>query len=253
MRLRIEAACGCHMGRIRKNNEDNFFFDRKCLEMINQGLDKPMRLEASIGKARYMAVFDGMGGENFGENAAYAAAQGLQQTKRPLKEYFISSTDYLNKMVTKLNGVVLEEQQKMRTTHMGTTMVMLYFFKSCVYVCNLGDSRAYQLQEGKLLQISKDHVAIRPNGEIKKAPLIQYLGMDTQEMEPEPCIVRYGLKRGDKYLLCSDGLTDMLTDSEIADILQQNDDASECAETLIAAALEHGGRDNVTVIVCNIK
>ena len=87
----------------------------------------------------------------------------------------------------------------------------------------------------------------------KKAPLIQYLGMDPEEILIEPFIAKGDLKKGDQYLLCSDGLTDMLTNFEIADIMLNSPDAATCAENLIRAALEHGGRDNITVIVCRIS
>ena len=69
----------------------------------------------------------------------------------------------------------------------------------------------------------------------------------------EPHIEKNVLQRGDMFLLCSDGLTDMLAESEIRDIMLQSHDAEDCVQTLIRAALEHGGRDNTTVVVCRSK
>lgn len=252
MKFYIEAACGCNMGKIRKNNEDNFYFDGKCLEMKNQGLKYPVEVDVAIGNELHMAVFDGMGGENFGENASYVAAHRMQQMQRELKDYFIPVKKYLNRMAEELNDAVLQEQKEMKTERMGSTMVSLYFTNRFVYSCNLGDSRAYRLREGEFLQISEDHVA-PPQKEGKKAPLSQYLGVDSEEFQVEPYIAKGELKRGDKYILCSDGLTDMLSNLEITDIMLRYDDVNECVENLISTALEHGGRDNVTVIVCKIK
>lgn len=252
MGFAIEAACCCHMGKIRKNNEDNFFFAGKYLDVENDGLKDPAYFETVIKKGLIYAVFDGMGGENFGEIAAYAAARQMQQTKRTLRDYFVPEKKYLYRLAMSLNEAVLQAKRAQCTDRMGTTMVSLSFSGRYVYVCNIGDSRAYRLRNGKLLQISEDHVEHRPGREHRKAPLTQHLGIDPEDMLIEPYIAVDTLQQGDIYLLCSDGLTDMLTDSEITDIMRKAEHLEACARDLIRAALEHGGRDNITVIVCRI-
>lgn len=252
MRYAIQAACGCHTGKIRKNNEDNFCFDARCLEMDNNGLDSPISIVKKLKNGICFSIFDGMGGENFGEYASYAAAQQMQLTERKLTDFFISEEKYLDNLTQQLNDAVVEMQKEMLTDKMGTTMVSLYFSGRHAYVCNVGDSRAYQLRNGELLQLSVDHVENRPGRENRKAPLTQYLGFGSEEILLEPHITKSELKKSDMYLLCSDGLTDMLTDFEISDIMLNNEEPEACVQALIRAALEHGGRDNITVIACKI-
>lgn len=252
MRYIIQAACGCHIGRIRRNNEDNFYFDGKCLERENNGLQHPVCIESHPKNGLCLAVFDGMGGENFGERASYAAARQMQLTERRLADFFIPERKYLQRLTQQLNEAVAQAQQEMCTDRMGSTMVSLYFSGRYVYVCNVGDSRAYRLRDGEFLQLSMDHVEKRPGRENKKAPLTQYLGLGSEEIQIEPYIAKGDLRKGDMYLLCSDGLTDMLTNFEITDIMLRNENAESSVQHLIQAALEHGGRDNITAIVCRL-
>lgn len=249
----LNAACMCHTGSVRKNNEDNFFFDGRCLEEVNNGLTHPVSLSKTLRRELCMAVFDGMGGEQYGEKASFAAACCMQSMTRRFSDFFIPERVFLNRMCGKLNGAVLASQKKLDTERMGTTVAALYFSGSYVYVCNLGDSRAYRLRDGEFLQISKDHIEKRESVSRRKAPLTQYLGIDPEEMLLEPHIAKGKIKHGDRYLLCSDGLSDMLTNIEIDEIMLHAATAEECAQALVASALEHGGRDNVTVIVSFIE
>ena len=75
----LHAACGCHTGKIRTRNEDNLYFAGKCLEETHQGLKYPVAMDESLNRDVLVAVFDGMGGENFGHTASYAAARQTQQ------------------------------------------------------------------------------------------------------------------------------------------------------------------------------
>ena len=250
MGFRYEAACGCNMGKIRKNNEDNFLFDGKCLEQENTGLHNIIVIDGRLKNGTCVAIFDGMGGENFGEAASFAAARSMQNTARRLEDYFVQERKYLKRLAFSLNDAVLDKMKELCTERMGTTMIALYFSSRYVYVCNVGDSRAYRLRDGEFLQLSQDHVEKRPDK--KKTPLTQHLGIDPEYMLIEPYIAKGDLQKGDQYLLCSDGLTDMLTNFEISDIMTRSEDAESCAQELIQAALEHGGRDNITVIVYRI-
>lgn len=252
MKLTVQAACGCHTGLVRKNNEDNFFFDGKCLEQIHQGLKNPAVLEQTLRSGFTVAVFDGMGGERFGELASFAAARELQQLQRSLGDFLIPEKKYLQRVTAQLHEAVLQQQRAMLTEHMGTTMVTLYVSGRYVYICNAGDSRAYRLREGEFLQLSQDHVEKRPGRENAKAPLTRHLGFGGDEIELEPYIAKGELKAGDQYLLCSDGLTDMLTNLEITDILLSASDPEEAVGRLIREACRRGGRDNITAIVCKM-
>lgn len=247
----LDAACGCNTGKVRKNNEDNFFFDGRCLEADNSGLKHPVTMTKALRRELCVAIFDGMGGENFGEVASFAAADCMQYTTRKLKDYFIPERKFLNSLCMKINDAVVAKQQELCTERMGSTMVALYFSHGYVYVCNLGDSRAYRLRDGEFLQLSVDHLEKREQTR-KKAPLTQHLGISPENFLIEPYIAKGELKRGDQYLLCSDGLTDMLTNLEIDGIMSSTESAEDCVKKLIDAALEKGGKDNVTAIVCRI-
>ena len=248
----VKAACGCNTGKIRKNNEDNFYFDGKCLEQENNGLRNPAYIETTYKNGLCFAVFDGMGGENFGEIASYAAAREMQKTERSFSDFLMPERKYLERMVFRLNDAVVREQRNMCTEHMGSTMVCIYFSGKRVYVCNVGDSRAYRLRDGEFLQLSHDHIELRPGKDRKKAPLTQHLGFDSDEIQIEPYIAKGDIKKDDIYLLCSDGLTDMLTNFDISSILINNSEMEECVQSLISKALENGGHDNITVIAVKI-
>lgn len=247
----MQASCLCDMGKVRKNNEDNFFFDGRCMPETNEGLKHPVSMTHTLRKELCVAVFDGMGGENFGEAASFVAADGMQKITRRLKDYFFPEKRFLKDMCTKLNEAVLDRAKELCTSRMGSTMVALYFSHGFVYCCNLGDSRSYRLRDGEFLQISEDHVEKREGK--KKTPLTQHLGIDPEDFLIEPHIAKGELQRGDQYLLCSDGLTDMLTNLEIDEIMTQADSAETCVQSLVDAALEKGGKDNITVIICRIN
>jgi len=102
------------------------------------------------------------------------------------------------------------------------------------------------------MQVSKDDTERLVHPGRSKPALTQCLGIEEDQMEIEPHIAKGKLEPGDRYLLCSDGLTDMLSNLEVSQLLLSGEDPRDCADKLIAAALERGGRDNVTVIVCEI-
>ena len=255
MKYIIEAACWCHKGKIRSNNEDNFYFMGKYLELKNDGLSDPINVEHIENGRNCFAVFDGMGGENYGEYASYAAAREMQNlnSEEKLTDIFITKRKYLAQMADRLNEAVLESSKELCTKRMGTTMVALYCGTNYIYSCNIGDSRAYCFSLGDFRQISLDHVSLKPLARGKKAPLTQHLGIDPEDMIIEPYIVKSRIMVGDQYLLCSDGLTDMLNNMEIMDVMRSSNSAEKCVSNLLTAALDKGGRDNITVINCRIK
>ncbi len=252
MAYQLDAACLCNTGRVRKNNEDNFFFDGKRMEAENNGLLHPLVMTKNVNQGVCVAVFDGMGGENFGEFASFAAADRMQSIMAKLQSSLPPDRDSLNTMCLAINDAVVARQKELCTERMGSTLVGFYFSRSSVYTYNLGDSRAYRLRGGELVQLSEDHVERREGKSTRKAPLTQHLGINPEEYLIEPYLVKDQLQAGDQYLLCSDGLTDMLDDGQIAAIMTEAPNAEIGAQMLVEAALEHGGRDNVTVILCRV-
>ena len=134
---------------------------------------------------------------------------------------------------------------------MGTTLAMTLFTPESMFVCNLGDSRIYFSDGEHFRQVSTDHVLGR--NLLGKAPLTQYLGVPEEQQILEPSIQEIEHKEGYRYLMCSDGVTDMLSDGEIADILAREIPLADIVELLLERALQKGGRDNVTIVLCEVQ
>lgn len=199
MEFRLDAACASNIGKIRKNNEDNILFFNKTLPENNRGLRNPNTGETTISEPMCLAVFDGMGGEDYGEIAAFTAAQTLKEELLLQSEFLVPEKQRLTDLCSAMNLAVVRQAQKLRTNRMGTTVAMLYFLPRRVYVCNLGDSRAYRLRAGEFMQLSEDHTessALAENTSPQKTPLTQYLGIAPDEMVLNPHIAKGGDSSG---------------------------------------------------------
>ena len=237
MAYQIDYAYTCHTGKVRTNNEDNFWCCGVRLPVHNQGVDGILAGHTQHWQLPMLAVFDGMGGESYGE-----------ENKKSLKK---EPVVFLTGACANMNEAVCRYSRENRISSMGTTMALLSFSEKAIYACNLGDSRIYRHFQGKLQQISTDHVI---SGKmLGKAPLTQYLGFQEENMALEPSIVEIGYQTGSSYLICSDGVTDMLSDEEIQEILSKTGTAEEKVEELLEMALSRGGRDNVTMILAQIN
>lgn len=253
----IEAACGCNKGRRRTNNEDNFYFDSRILPKDNDGLGAAAGMEEFLKRELCFGVFDGMGGESYGEEASYIAAETAKNGGKVLADFICPPKKYLAELIEKMNAAVCMRSEELDSGRMGSTAVLLYLGGRHAYVCNVGDSRAFRLRKGEFLQISRDHTDaafLAEQGTGRRKPgLTQHLGIRPDEMVLEPHIAKGELQDGDQYLLCSDGLTDMVGNVEICSIMKEAEDARQCADALVGKALENGGRDNVTVIVVRVE
>ena len=258
----ISGACGCVRGNVREKNEDNFYFCGKHLDCGNEGMneiiERSLENDAEKFPGEFAAVFDGIGGAQYGELAAYEAAVCTKDfLAHAEKNGSDEGTLMLRDLCDNINEKVFKTGEERGVNAMGTTMAALYFHGNNVWSCNVGDSRCYRLRDGVLELLSEDHVeelyyADLKNGK-RKPDLVQYMGMDPSEIRLEPAINCGYLKGGDTYLVCSDGLTDMVTESDIAGILRETDDARDAADKLIELALMNGGKDNITVIVCKCQ
>ena len=252
MAYQIEYAYACHMGKVRNNNEDNFWCCGETLAEEHQGIDHVGTGCVPQSDLPLLAVFDGIGGESCGEVASYLAAQSCgdfyRKNKRKLRE---DPRNFLEEACAEMNRAVCGYSRENRIQSMGTTAALLAFGRDGVFGCNLGDSRIYQARNGQFRQISSDHVL--GGMMFGKAPLIQFVGIPEESMKLEPSIVREESAAGIRYLICSDGITDMLADGEIADILAREVPVEETVGILLDRALKKGGRDNATLILCEIK
>ena len=248
----VKAACASSVGRVRTNNEDNLYFNGKYLPQQNEGIKRPLSMTVPDGECMF-CVYDGMGGHESGEVASFIAAS---ETKRYIDEHeclIIPTRQMLEELTARINENVFKAgRNKGGRLSMGTTGVMLKFMDDEVYVCNVGDSPAFRLRDSELLQLSVDHVenvSVKPG---RKPALTQGFGMDPEEIRIEPHIAKGELEPGDQYLLCSDGLTDMVSKVEICSILKSCTNVKRAARKLVQKALDNGGKDNITVILCQI-
>lgn len=251
MAYQIEYAYTCHIGKIRNNNEDNFWCCGDSLEAQNQGMSHIRSGYMKQSEYPLLAVFDGMGGESCGEMAAFLAAEACGEHFKTAKDGIRNDPEeFLNEIFESMNQAICDYGRTNKINSMGTTAALLAFAEDAVYSCNLGDSRIYKSDREKFYQISQDHVL--GHSLFGKAPLTQYLGMEEENLQLEPSISRQEIKIGDRFLLCSDGITDMLSDGEIADILSRDIPVAKTVEILVDRALKKGGRDNITVVLCEI-
>lgn len=252
MAYRINYAYTCHTGKVRGNNEDNFWCCGKSLPVENQGIQGTETGSARQKDFPVLAVFDGMGGESCGEMAAFLAADTFgkcyEESRGVLKK---AEEDFMGQACVSMNHEICRYGAENRIRSIGTTMAAAVFGTKQIHIWNLGDSRIYELRGGKLRQISTDHVS--GNSMFGKAPLTQYLGVEEESMALEPSAVAVDYENGNRYLLCSDGVTDMLSDGEIADVLMREASVKETVEVLLERALKNGGRDNVTIVLCEIE
>ena len=255
MKYDLSAACACVIGRIRKNNEDNFLFDGRLLEEENGGLPAPLTaFYSKTEDAVFFGVFDGMGGEADGQVASHMAAQEM---KRMLEQRQPGDdpVELLRKAVDKMNREV-GSRAEAEFTRMGTTAVIGCFTGRRVIICNVGDSRAFLAHRKKLRQVSTDHTDaafLLSQGITKRKPrLTQYVGLYEEDGDPVAAFYETAARRGDSLLLCSDGITDMVPEPEILRIVNTFRAPEQAVQALIDTAMQNGGRDNATALLVRI-
>jgi protein phosphatase len=257
-------------GRIRPNNEDHFLVIRcgRILETVFSNLTGNGPGDRFEESGYGFVVADGVGGEAAGEIASLEAIFGLL-------DLALQTPDWQFKWGAKeMNTVKWRMQDRFRrvnaalvqrgTAHealrgMCTTMTAALSNGKNLIVGHIGDSRAYLLHQGKLKRLTRDHtLAEQLRGEgidplhdrllnQLKSVLMQALGASESECSPE--VDDYVLHDGDQLLLCTDGLTDMLEDTEIESVLLKEESSQSACRKLLDQALANGGRDNVTIIV----
>jgi serine/threonine protein phosphatase PrpC len=253
MTMKVSSAGATDTGRIRKNNEDSL------LVLENAGL---------------FAVADGVGGRKGGEVASSIAVQTLKETipdllggKDRTPPAGVARDDNqaslaLRKAISLSNRLVREAAERTpELAGMGSTVTSLLLTKGGALIAHVGDSRAYLLRQGTLQQLTNDHSFVAEQvkaGVItpEQARLSAYRHVITRALgvqaDVAPDLREVELKPGDRFLLCSDGLTEMIADKEIADILDDRP-PEEAVKRLINAANEAGGVDNITAIVIDVS
>ena len=248
----IEYAYASNIGKVRRNHEDNFWCDGNFLPYVNRGLDGIKTGLVSGESVPAFAVFDGMGGESCGEIASGLAAEVFDEYYSAHKEEFSGDPKhFIEELSHEMNRRVCEYAHVNNIGSMGSTSAMALFGNTWFAVSNLGDSRIYMCRGGELQQLSTDHVF--GGGAYRKAPLIQYLGLEETDAALTPSFLKGDLEPGLRLLLCSDGVTDMIDDAKLRELLSGEENAEETAGVILETALDNGGRDNTTLILVEVR
>jgi PPM family protein phosphatase len=234
------------VGRVREQNEDVFAL------LPGRGL---------------FIVSDGMGRQNAGAVASQMVVDSLPQmiaervdpiTTRQTKEISLALRDAIVDLGQQVRA---HAESRSDLSGMGATLVLGYLRESRLYIANMGDSRAYLYRDSKLEQLSEDHSIVGimvQDGEITaeearthpaRGTVSRYVGM---EGVVYPDVKSIKISNGDRLLLCSDGLTGMVSDALIADTLSKENDPRQACQSLVDVANEAGGRDNITVLIADL-
>lgn len=260
---KINFSCSSITGLVRKNNEDNFYCDGKILTQ-----QEIFSLNGIAKTPCIFAVCDGMGGEANGELASLTVVKILSKYAEKIKSsvlHYKNVDDPVQVFISAANKVICDIMRE-NSFRMGTTLAFAVISDDFVRAYNIGDSRIYKFQNGILSRISEDHTVaaqkikmglLTPESarhDKTRHILTRCLGVFEEEMILTPNIIPPVLtKDASNLLICSDGLTDMLSDSQIQDILSKNKDAHSAVYNLVQAALKNGGRDNITCIVIKFQ
>lgn len=236
-------------GKIRKVNEDSYV-------VINNLSNNNCAL----------AVADGMGGQELGNIASSIAADCFKEfflNNEDLIDDIISDTDCFQNMFNTINNRILQlSKEKNLTLGMGTTMSVALITQNKLYTAHVGDSRIYLIHQDQIRQITKDHSYVEElieKGMITKDEARQHprknvitraLGIEEQVIAD---ITQTDISGDDKLILCTDGLTNVVEDSEILSVIKSCNDPEDCAESLIKKANCLGGPDNITVIAVYLR
>jgi protein phosphatase len=217
--------------------------------------------DSHLERSPVFAVADGMGGAQAGEVASQLAIErfGREFARQDGED----ATERLVRAAREANAEIHElSQADARRAGMGTTLTAAYVGGDQVFVAHVGDSRAYRLRNGELVRITEDHSLVEEllrQGRLtaEEAEEHPQRSIITRALGPEPEVdvdtFAVDTQDGDVYLLCSDGLSSMLSEQAIAEILRANPELPAAADALVVAALAAGGRDNVTVVLFRVE
>lgn len=230
-----------HAGNVQPQNEDAIF---------------------TYGNTPFFAVLaDGMGGHSAGKVASSSAVKYIRGRMKEKDLSLITLAEMKEMAESASEQLFRQASADPKLSGMGTTLVFAVVDNAAAKIVSVGDSRAYLLSEGKLTQLTRDHSYVQylydhhllTKDEMRTHPyrniIMQAVGMEKIEAD----CYEVPMGRGDSLLLCSDGLTEELDDSEITEILEKKTTARKKAHMLIERALERGGHDNISVIIAENK
>lgn len=268
--VQVEFGAMSHVGRVRSNNEDHFRIarDSRTMQTVISNLP-PGQVPDYFEEVAYsMAVADGMGGAAAGEIASRLAitiGASLRPSdadwNQPIGEQ--EAKGLIGRICAHVHKIdrALAERARLdpNLNNMGTTLTFAYSVGNALFLFQVGDSRAYLYRKDHLQQLTHDHTVaqlLADQGHLRpeevathqdRHVLTNALGAQTDHLHVE--VAQHLLLDGDRILLCTDGLTEMVPEAEIAEILRATEISEEACKALVDSALQHGGHDNVTVLI----
>lgn len=259
------------IGKVRATNEDHYLVADLNKSMLVHSSTLPIEDETEFYgglSAQLLLVADGMGGTAGGDIASQIGVGTTAKYVLNTMPWFLSlehdhEDDQREELLAALEAceeaVESEARDNPRYEGMGTTLTMAYIVWPRMYVVHIGDSRCYVLRDGELSQLTHDQTAAQAlvdDGTITeeqaaRSPLshilVSSIGQGGSSFHPE--VYRTGLEPGDKVLLCTDGVTTELSNERITEILSATDSATQASRSLVEAANDAGGSDNITAVV----
>ncbi len=239
--MRFQSWCLTDKGKKRESNQDSFLIDDRLGVFI---------------------VADGVGGHTGGEVASALAVETVREVIAHPKAGQFKPKEVLYQAYEEASHRIFDRAaQEVRLNGMGTTMVMGYYRDTKMYVANVGDSRCYLYRKPYLWQMTEDHSLINEQirlGMMSEEQARKQLGKNVItrsvgfERDVFPDIIEREVSAGDTFLFCSDGLSGMVNDGDMAKILN-NTSPEKLTQAMVEKALDHGGDDNVTVLIVQFQ
>ena len=256
-KILIRAAAESNVGNARGNNEDNVYFNGDYITPRTIG--RPFAIKTGeYTDVNVFAVFDGMGRNNTGSFASLVAATKLDAvTDRIAFDTDVTPDDAVLAYMQETNELIRDQRRETGGVRTASTMALLIIEHGNVHVYNVGDSRVYLYRDKQLVKLTRDHVAVEGQKSValtedgvRHGRITKFLGMNSREGKMEPFRAKpFKVKKGDKFLVCSDGLSDQLDEDEITVCLGKRKDPFGHTNELMALAMSDDSDDNVSAIV----
>jgi len=268
--INVDLGACSHRGKVRLNNEDSFLVTRieRSLQTLLTNLPAGYVPDQNTEVGYALLVADGMGGAAAGEIASRTAISTLVELVLQTPDWHMSlDNEGANEVLArfdqrfgKLREALIERAlAEPGLAGMGTTLTLAVSHATNLVIAHIGDSRAYLFHDGQLHLLTRDQTVvqtlvevgvIRPE-DVAKHPMRHMLtgAIATSGEEAQAELHQVWLEDGDQLLLCTDGLTEMVTDAAIVAVLEKAGPASDACRALVDLALEAGGKDNVTVVL----
>lgn len=256
---KVEVAVTTNKGNVRVRNDDNYLIKNSYMEPTKENSSFRMKLNPPT----MVAVCDGMGGGNYGKEAALLAIQQLQLFSNNFEQYRVTK-EMVNHMICSLNDRIFETFHK--DSKAGTTIALLYLGETII-AANVGDTRIYRYQNNRLGLISQDHNQAQEvknlfdqgitlgNNRARSHILTQYLGMSKKEILIEPYMKQMDYEDSMIFMICSDGLYEVLEEEVMEDILHRKlkKNLKSATNALVKQALKYKGKDNITSMLIKVE